>query len=382
MTRNTRPNEQQPRHRILHVTFNMGFGGTEQVIRQLVMHLPGEQFHNEILCIDGEVGEIGQRLATEQGITIHALKRQPGLDWRLAISIRRLIRERGITIIHCHQYTPWFYGWLGSLGAGVRRVFTEHGRFYPDRHRRKAWLVNKLMAATTDALVAISSATRDALVEYEFLPAAKIEVIYNGIEPLASDPEQARQLRAQLGIADDDLVLGTVSRLDPVKNQRMMLEAFSLFSASKAECWLLMVGDGPDRTMLEAFAGQLGIGERVIFTGFQSNPADYLNAMDIFLLSSHTEGTSMTVLEAMSLGKPCILTQVGGNPELVQDQVSGLLVPPQNPEAMATAMEKLANSQALSQRLGEQARAAFDRRFSARTMAENYIGCYHPSVRG
>lgn len=382
MTTNTRLNEQQLRHRILHVTFNMGFGGTEQVIRQLVMHLPRDQFSNEILCIDGEVGEMGQRLEAEQGITIHQLKRQPGLDWRLALDIRRLVKQQGITIMHCHQYTPWFYGWLGSLGTGVRRVFTEHGRFHPDRHRRKAWLVNKLMAATTDSVVAISRATREALVEYEFLPAAKIEVIYNGIETLASDPEQARELRAHLGIAGDDLVLGTVSRLDPVKNQRMMLKAFSLFAGKEPGCWLLIVGDGPDRAMLEEYARQLGIENRVIFTGFQSAPVRYLEIMDIFLLSSHTEGTSMTVLEAMSLGKPCILTRVGGNPELVEDQVSGILVQTENSNAMAAAIGELVENKALRHRLGEQAKATFERRFSASKMADNYLGCYQNFVTG
>jgi hypothetical protein len=101
------------------MTFNMGFGGSEQVIRQLIAHLPKDQCINEILFIDGEVGASGQQLEAEQGITIHTLERQPGLDWRLALNIRCLIKEGGFTIVHCHQYTPWFYGWLGSLGTSM-----------------------------------------------------------------------------------------------------------------------------------------------------------------------------------------------------------------------------------------------------------------------
>ncbi|MEH6562310.1 MAG: glycosyltransferase, partial [Marinobacter sp.] len=287
----TDPCSRQLPKTILHVTFNMGFGGTEQVIRQLVIHLPRDQFNNEVLCIDGEVGEIGQRLEAEQDIIIHKLIRQPGLDWRLVLSIRRLIKQGGFDIVHCHQYTPWFYGLLGSLGTGVKLVFTEHGRFHPDRYRRKAWLVNKMMAKVTHALVAISKATREALVEFEFLPTNDIEVIYNGIEPIIPDYEKVGEIRSGLGMTGEDIVFGTVSRLDPVKNQRMMLKAFSLYCAQHGNCRLLMVGDGPDRSMLEGYARKLGIEAKTVFTGFQSNPVDYLDAMDVFLLSSHTEGT-------------------------------------------------------------------------------------------
>lgn len=372
----TDPCSQQLPKAILHVTFNMGFGGTEQVVRQLVMHLPKNQFNNEVLCIDGEVGEIGQRLEAEQGITIHTLIRQPGLDWRLVLNIRRLIIQGGFDIVHCHQYTPWFYGLLGSLGTGVKLVFTEHGRFHPDKYRRKAWLFNRVMAKVTHALVAISKATRDALVEFEFLPRNDIAVIYNGIEPIIPDYGRVGEIRSGLGITAEDIVFGTVSRLDPVKNQRMMLEAFSLFCAQHGNCRLLMVGDGPDRSMLEGYAQKLGIEGKTVFTGFQSNPVDYLDAMDVFLLSSHTEGTSMTLLEAMSISKPCIVTQVGGNPELVRDGMNGLLVPTNDPAAMSAAMARLADDTALRAELGEHARTIFSSEFSAKKMAAQYVGCY------
>lgn len=367
---------QRTRHRVLHITFNMGFGGTEQVIRQLVLNLASTQFHNEILCVDGEVGHIGRRLQADHQIKIHCLCRRPGLDWRLAREIRSLIKDRGFEVIHCHQYTPWFYGWLASLGLGVEMVFTEHGRFHPDRYRRKAWAINKLMAATTSELVAISEATRGALVEYEFLPRKKIKVIYNGIEPLRPDREAALALRETLGISKNDWVFGTVSRLDPVKNQRMMFKAFAIFHSMHPQSWLLMVGDGPDRKMLQTYAQELGVDRRVIFTGFQSQPARYLEALDVFLLSSHTEGTSMTLLEAMSLGKPCVVTAVGGNPELIRDESNGLLVPSDDAMALSNAMQRLVDDKQLMARLGRNALTVFERDFSAHKMAAAYAALY------
>lgn len=379
MKQTTPENEQQPNQGVLHITFNMGFGGTEQVIRQLLMHLPKDRFTNEILCIDGKVGEIGQGLEAEHGTRVHRLERQPGLDWRLALNIRRLIKHGDFSIVHCHQYTPWFYGWLGSLGTGVRLVFTEHGRFHPDTYRRKAWLINKFMALTTQHLVAISKATREALTEYEFIPRRWVQVIYNGIAPLKENPEKAEKLRESLGIPESGFVCGTVSRLDPVKNQRMMLKAFSMLHRDCDNNWLLMVGDGPDSTMLKQYAVELGIAERVVFTGFQSEPGPYLAAMDVFLLSSHTEGTSMTLLEAMSLGKPCVVTNVGGNPELVNHGVNGLLVPTDNPDAMFQAMAGLQKNSDQMESMGQKAQNRFHLEFAAEQMAQQYAGCYQPT---
>lgn len=361
--------------RILHVTFNMGFGGTEQVIRQLVGNLPPESFHNEIVCIDGFVGDIGQQLSSG-GTGIHTLSRGQGLDFGLARQLRRIIRQQRIDVVHCHQYTPFFYGWLASLGLRARVVFTEHGRFHPDRHRYKARLINPLMARMTSKLVAISDATREALVEYEFMPRSRIDVIYNGIQGFKKDYESAARLKHQLGIPASGFVLGTVSRLDPVKNQRMMLRAFQLSQAQCADVWLLMVGDGPDRDMLTDYAHELGVSDRVIFTGFQSEPASYLRAMDVFLLSSHTEGTSMTLLEAMSLGIPSVATAVGGNPEVIEDGYSGLLVPSEDDKSMADAIIRLQRGKGLRLELSSQCLQSFRQRFSVPTMIESYSHCY------
>lgn len=368
--------------RILHITFNMGFGGTEQVIRQLVMHLHKDHIKNEVLCIDGDVGEIGQRLETEQGISIHTLTRKPGLDWLLVLNIRRLIQQGGFTIVHCHQYTPWFYGWLGSIGTGVKLVFTEHGRFHPDRHRRKAWLVNKLMARTTGEIVAISLATRDALVEYEFLPANKVQVIYNGIEPLSSGREAGQALRKSLGIPVEGFVAGTVARLDPVKNQAMMIRALHDMAESSPTVFLLLVGDGPARNDLEELVEQLGLESRVIFTGFQKHPGSYLAAMDVFLLTSDTEGTSMTLLESMSLAKPCVATAVGGNPEIVTQNETGFLVEAGDSQGLAEKLELLRTQPLVRQTMAEAAHQRFLSSFSIEKMVKAYQSLYEPMDRG
>lgn len=361
--------------RILHLTFNMGIGGTEQVIRQLVTNLPVEQFDNQVVCIDGFVGEVGQ-LVEKAGIPVSAIKRRPGFDWSLVRSIRKRIVSGQIDVVHCHQYTPWVYGFLGSLGTGARVVLTEHGRFYPDRYRYKAALVNPLIALLTHRIVAISAATRNALARYEFVPKPMISVVYNGITGLVVKPEQVQQLKQKLGIPEDHCVMGTVARLDPVKNQVMMLEAFAQVRKRHANSWLLMVGDGPDRAKLEATARDLGIDDRVVFVGFIDHPATHLAAMDLFLLTSNTEGTSMTLLEAMSLGIPAVVTRVGGNPEIVEHEKTGVLAPIGDAPAFASAIDGLLSEPERRAELGRNARHRFVQRFSVRSMVENYQALY------
>lgn len=361
--------------RVLHVTFDMGIGGTEQVIRELVTHLPASEFTHRVVCIDGRVGPIGEQLQ-QQGIDVEALKRASGFDRYMIASIKARIREYRIDIVHCHQYTPWVYGLLAALGTGARVVFTEHGRFYPDRYRYKALLINPVMALLTNAIVAISSATRDALGRYEFIPKRKVQIVYNGIEGWSADLEQAARVRRELGIPSEDPVLGTIARLDPVKNQTMMLEAFAGVLNTHPNAWLLMVGDGPDRDRLEALAEQLDITGRVKFVGFKNQPIAYLSAMNGFLLSSHTEGTSMTLLEAMSLGIPTVATRVGGNPEIIDNERTGLLTPAGDAAAFQAAIVRLLDDPILAQSLSEAAIQRFKRDFSVQSMQASYAGLY------
>lgn len=366
-------------YRILHVTFNMGIGGTEQVIRQLVEATSRLEIVSEIVCIDGNVGPIGDALK-KSGVQVHCVNRATGLDWALITKIRSLIKGGAFDIVHCHQYTPYFYGWLAALGTRAKVVFTEHGRFHPDRHRYKAFLFNAVASRMTSRLVSISKATKDALVEYEFMPRSRIQVVYNGIRPLVRDEKATRELRASLGIPEGDFVVGTVARLDPVKNQTMMLDAFKTFRQQYPDAWLLMVGDGPDRAMLEQRARDIKVDDRTVFTGFVNEPANHLSLMDVFLLSSHTEGTSMTLLEAMSLGIPSIVTRVGGNPEIVQHMANGLLVPPDDANAFSVAISKLRADPGLREQMKNEAFRIFAARFSAQAMAQQYIDLYKHSL--
>jgi glycosyltransferase involved in cell wall biosynthesis len=360
---------------ILHVTFDMRIGGTEMVIKNLINGADKTCFNLFLFCIEEPIGPWGMELQ-QQGINITSQSRHVGFDFSMISSIYTCIKRHNIDVVHCHQYTPWVYGALASLLTKARVIFTEHGRFYPDSTTWKRRLVNPILMLLTSKVTAISEATKKALVKYEYIPKNKIDVIFNGIKKLAVDSTSSVKVRNRYKINQDAVLLGTVARLDSIKNHKMMLNAFSSLSSTAVPLHLVIVGDGDERDNLEKQITALGIQNKVTMTGYKSNPADYLNAIDIFLLPSFSEGTSMTLLEAMSLGKPCIATDVGGNSEVIQDGVTGLLIPNDDERSLVQAINKVIRSETLHNDLQKAALQRFEDKFSNNIMNENFKQAY------
>ena len=365
--------------KITHITFDMRIGGTEMVIKNLIESADHDTFDMSIFCIEEPLGPWGKELQNS-GIQITTKARQPGFDTSLIAAIRRHIKTNNIDIIHCHQYTPWVYGVLAAFGTKTKVVFTEHGRFYPDTSSRKRKLLNPLLHKLTTATTAISSATKQALVEFENIKENGIEVVYNGIFGVVVDTIKRDKLAIELGIKKDTLCIGTIARLDPIKNHTMMLKAFKRVLDTGLNCKILIVGDGEQMPVLLALIDSLNIKEHVILTGYKSKPQHHLALMDIFLLPSLSEGTSMTLLEAMSIGKPCIVTHAGGNPEIVLDKVTGLVTPNDDEAAYAQAIIELASNARLQKQFGQAAKLRFEQQFSIPNMAQAYQTIYFNNV--
>ena len=361
--------------KVLHLTYDMRIGGTEQVIKNLVENADTKHFDNSILCIESPLGPFADDLLAN-GIIITALSRTPGFDYKLIKQIRAYIKQHNIDILHCHQYTPWVYGVLAAAMTKTKVIFTEHGRFYPDSSSWKRKLINPWLHRITAATTAISSATKDALVTYENLPAKDIQVIYNGISPLKINPEKVEKLRRELEIDKNTLCLGTVARLDPIKNHPMMLRAFKQVINQGIDAKLIIVGDGEMRAEIERVIEELELSEHVILAGYQPKPQNYLALMDIYLLSSLSEGTSMTLLEAMSIGKPCVVTDAGGNPEIIKHNGNGLVTDNDNAGEFSDAIIILANDQILVNNMSNKSRQLFGGKFSADIMAQHFQRLY------
>lgn len=360
--------------RILHLTHEMSIGGTQQVISQLVNNLDPERFTCEVACIDGLVGSLGEKLEAN-GTNFHVFHRGTGFDISLVKAVRRLLTERKIDIVHCHQYTPFVYGIFASLLTGVKVVFTEHGRFHPDRYSWKRRLVNPALGKITDSIIAISAATGRALAHYEWFSEKQIKIIYNGLQPPIFSGDFGL-CREEFGIREGTIVFGTIARFDPIKNIPMMISAFKEVHSKNPNTCLLLVGDGAEFLALQQLACELGVEDSVVFTGFQQETAKLMSLIDIYLLSSFSEGTSMTLLEAMASGTCSIVTKVGGNVELIQHQLSGIVIESEDTLGLADWMSVLAADPNQRRSLGDKARKVFSENYSISTMVEAYTSTY------
>lgn len=365
--------------KILHLTYDMRIGGTEMVIKNLIEGNTDDSIEMSIYCLESPIGPWGEELK-DKGVPICGQARKPGFDISLIKAIRQYIKAHHIDIVHCHQYTPWVYGALAAALTKTKVIFTEHGRFYPDSSSWKRGIVNPLLMKLTDHVTAISSATKRALVDFEFIPEKAIDVVYNGIKPLKVDTSRQETIE-QLGLPKGAFIFGTVARLDPIKNQTMMINAFAKVTKNNQNTYLVIVGDGEMRLKLESLVESLGLQERVIFTGYISDPKELIDAFDIFLLSSLSEGTSMTLLEAMSLGKPCIVTDAGGNKEVVVNQYNGIVCNNDNLKQFSVSMINLFNDNKTLEKMKENSKEVFDQKFSVVKMLDCYKKIYGQNAR-
>lgn len=363
--------------KICHVTYDMRIGGTEQVILNIVQGTFQTDLTHQILCIEAPLGPFADK-AKEFIDRIDTIPRKDGFDVSLIFKIRHFIKEHDIDILHCHQYTPWCYGALASAYTNTKVIFTEHGRFFPDSSSTKRKFINPLLDFFTSTYTAISKATAKALVEYEFIESKKIRTLYNGINGCKEvvSIEEIQTLKKTYSIPNDAVILGTIARFDPIKNHEMMIEACAVLNKKNINCILVIVGDGENRENIEALVTRLKIQNKVILTGYISSPQHFYSVFDIFLLTSFSEGTSMTLLEAMSAGLPCIVTDVGGNAELISSEEIGIAIPSNDINALEQSIVKIIQDTDYTDMIKNNVKAHFKAHFSKDKMVNNYESIY------
>jgi glycosyltransferase involved in cell wall biosynthesis len=346
------------------------------LVRRMIQNAPpGIEYHVVVLDL---VGEWGEELRAS-GVEVLRTGRRPGVDLGLVRRLGDIYREMQPELIHCHQYTPWFYGgWAAGL-SGLPCIFTEHGRHQPDRVRLRRVVFNRYLLRHTPVVTAVSHSIQQALARYEKIPASRIELLYNGVDHLhlRADADLRSRMREQLGLAPSTLAIGHAGRFMPVKNQAMLLRALAELSRThpNLEWKAFLAGWGPLEDELRRQSDELGLSGRVVFLGERKDVPDLLNAFDVFALSSWSEGTSVTLLESMATGLPAVATAVGGNPELIEDGVSGRLVPSDDAAAFAAALGDLSDA-SLRTAMGRHARELLEERFTEQRMIERFASIY------
>ncbi len=361
---------------IAHVLHRLSRAGAEVLAADLSRRLD-DRYRFVFFCLD-EVGPLGDQLRGE-GFDVVDLGRRPGVDLRVAGRLRRATREHGVGLLHAHQYTPFFYAAVSrGLGARPPVLFTEHGRHYPDlRKLRRVW-ANKLLFKPTDHATAVGRFVKRALVDHEGLPADRVDVIHNGIDPdqFNPDPVQRAAARAQLGLDNDLLAVFHVARFHPVKDHATSIHAFALAHDQHPNARLVLIGDGDDRSAMERFAWDQGVAEHCLFLGVRDDVDRLLPAADVFILSSLSEGVSVTLLEAMAAQVPIVATEVGGNGEIIEHGRNGLLSPRQDPHALAANLITLLDNPDMRRRAGEAGRKRLLKHFTQQRMHDAYARLY------
>lgn len=358
----------EPRIHIQHVVLSLQPGGLENGVVNVVNGLDPSRFRSSLCCLQS-AGGFANRVRAP-GVSIHEMGLGRGNDYRLPWRLARLFRRTRPDIVHTRNPEAFFYGFLGAKLAGVGvLVHSEHGRTFPDKWHRLS--VQRFFSRYTATVFAVSEQLKRDLVREVGLPAARIEVVYNGVDLSRCVPIDRESVRRRLGAGVSDIVIGSVGRLVPVKNYPLLLRAVRGLLAN-AVIIVALVGDGPERTALTAMAQALGLGERVRFLGHRDNVFELLAAMDVFVLPSVSEGMSNTLLEAMAASVPVVASDVGGNPEIVRDGVDGLLFPTADEAALRERLRRLCLDLPLRARLGKAGRARILEGFSIEAMIARY----------
>ena len=357
---------------VLHLSSTSGVGGAEMVVSRLAAVLDKSRFRS-VVCLF-RTGWL-QEQCDRQGIATHVIPMKGMFDLGWLRKACEVVRRERIDLIHAHEFTGNTYGSLIARLVGVPFVATVHGRnyYWEQGKRRLAYRV----VSRISTMVAVSEDLKRFIARNVGVPEERIKVIYNGQEMLPSiAADEKRRLRTELGIAPADQILGLVGSLYPVKGHHHLLAAVPQVLRVYPQATFLIVGKGDLEDSLREEVTRRGLEKAVRFLGYREDVPKLLSIMDIFVLPSLSEGLSLALLEAMAAGKPVVATNVGGNPELVRDGVTGFSVPPQDPDALAGGILSLLGDEGRRKIFGENGRKRVQQHFSLQAMADNYQKLY------
>jgi glycosyltransferase involved in cell wall biosynthesis len=342
----------------IHVIHSLEYGGAQKDLYYYAKFHDRERYRLQVVCFHPGGEMTGDIEAT--GVKIHSLGVKSS-DPRAFTRLAGIFRNSNAGVVHFHNPLPVFSGVPASEASRVPvKVLTEHSIDYPGRPggRLSTALYNSLRRRI-DLVIACSEEVRNS--HLPLLEPDRIITIVNGVDLDLFDPK--------LTETDPDLFhIGSIGSLTPQKGYTHMIEAVRIMKTRNIPVKLTFVGDGPLRAELEEQSIRSGLEETVIFKGFLRNVADELKTFDAVAGSSLREGLPLGILEAMASGRPVVTTEIGGNSEAVVNGVTGLLVPPADPEALALALESLWTDRKKSEAMGRAGRARVEENFSARRM--------------
>lgn len=379
---------------VAHVIYRLDFGGLENGVVNLINGLPADQFDHVVVCLAGFNAEFRRRIRRDD-VRVFSLEKRHGKDPGMYVRFWRLLRRLRPDIVHTRNLGTVDLQWIAWLAGVQGRIHGEHGwdaRDPSGKVRKDLWIRRGCMPVI-QRYVPMSRDIGHWLAAEVGVPPARIRQIYSGVDTFSFRPGRCgapavpggsdrpiRDSGATGGAHERVVTFGTVGRLDPVKQQSLMLQALrSILDARpdlRDQVKLIIVGDGPAARDLRDLVRALRLESEVTLLGARSDIPALLRSMDVFMLTSLNEGISNTILEAMSSGLPVIASRVGGNPELVVDGVTGLTYPVDAPAELERAMLHYIDDPGSRATHGDAARARVVRDFSLDAMMARYADLY------
>ena len=367
---------------IAHIVYRFDVGGLENGVVNLINRIPSDRYRHVVISLT-ETSSFEARI-TQPGVHVIPMHKRAGHDWRMHGKLWKMLRALKPAIVHTRNW-PTLECQVTAWLAGVRaRVHGEHGRdTYDLTGARPAYnLLRRMIRPLVHRYVAVSRDLEGWLTNTVHVRRDRLIQVYNGVDTMAFLPRRGPRapVLPNRFAPDRAVVFGTVGRLQIVKDQPTLARAFVelLRSAPGARdvARLAIVGEGPLRSECENILRDGGALDLAWMPGQRGDVTQCLAAVDVFVLPSIAEGISNTILEAMASGIPVIATAVGGNPELVTDAQTGILVPSRDPAAMAAAMRRYLDDRSLIARHGAAGREVATSRFALEGMVRNYVAVY------
>jgi len=371
---------------VMHVLYSFDVGGLENGVVNLINHMPPERFRHAVVALAQCAPDFCKRVQRSD-VQFISLHKPPGHGIKRYPRFYRLCRQLRPAIVHTRNLAALEFAVPAALAGVPARVHGEHGwdTSDPGGTQRKYQLLRRAYSPFVHRYVALSGQIESYLTERVGIAASQVERICNGVDTLRFQPASARQAVAGSPFdAPDTVIIGTVGRLQTVKDQLNLVRAVAIARVqgeAGARLRLVIAGDGPQRAEVEAEIAATGIGDITWLAGARSDVPEVMRALDLFALPSQAEGISNTILEAMASGLPVVATDVGGNAELVIEGETGALVPAQNPHAMAQAFLRYTADAALRQSHGAAGRRRVERNFSIDNMVARYTRLYEQLLR-
>jgi len=367
---------------ILYLLHKFSFGGTERVVVNLLNN-SSSSTNNFICSFYNYENDFLNELKHQQQ-NVFSLNKKEGNDLSIPFKIASFCKKQNIDIIHSLGWATYAEGLVAAklYKKKIKFIYSYRGKTIEDTIRipKRRILAQRFFSHFCDAILTNSEISRKEYAQEIGIHPEKIEVVYNGVDVdrfISNNNENIIKKRRAFGIQENDIVVGSVARFDPVKNLEGLVNAFSGLDRDKyARCKLLLVGDGPELPFVRNTAKDLGLTQKVIFTGMRRDIPECLSVMDIYVQPSKFEGVPNAALEAMAAGLPVIATNVGGVSEIVEDRMTGILVAVDDERSLTQSIEFLVQHPARRREMGSLGRKRATSLFSIDKMVSEYEKLY------